>query len=45
MKSPLARLRLRPTMSVAQAVTGVLSDHVTLEYESIDRMYLNLYVP
>jgi hypothetical protein len=32
-------------MSVAQTVADVLLDHVTLECESIDRMYLNLYVP
>ena len=32
-------------MTLARSVTEVLSDHVTLEVESIDRMYLNLYVP
>lgn len=32
-------------MSVPQTVTEVLRDHVTLEVESIDRMYLNVYVP
>ena len=32
-------------MSIAQTVTEVLREHVTLEVESIDRMYLNLYVP
>lgn len=32
-------------MSVPQTVAEVLSDHVTLEYESIDRMYLNVYIP
>ena len=32
-------------MSVPQMVADVLRNHVTLEYESIDRMYLNLYVP
>ena len=32
-------------MSVPQTVAEVLRDHVTLECESIDRMYLNLYVP
>jgi hypothetical protein len=32
-------------MSVPRTVADVLHDHVTLECESIDRMYLNLYVP
>jgi hypothetical protein len=34
-------------MSVAQStsVATILRDHVTLEVESIDRMYLNVYVP
>ena len=32
-------------MSIPQTVTEILRDHVTLEVESIDRMYLNLYVP
>ena len=32
-------------MTVARSVADVLSDHVTLEVECIDRMYLNLYVP
>jgi hypothetical protein len=32
-------------MSVPQSVAEVLKDHVTLEVESIDRMYLNVYVP
>ena len=32
-------------MSIPQTVTEVLREHVTLEVESIDRMYLNLYVP
>jgi hypothetical protein len=32
-------------MNVPQTVTEVLRDHVTLETESIDRMYLNVYVP
>jgi hypothetical protein len=32
-------------MTVARSVSDVLSDHVTLEVECIDRMYLNLYVP
>ena len=32
-------------MTIARSVAEVLSDHVTLEVECIDRMYLNLYVP
>lgn len=32
-------------MSVARTVSQVLESHVTFELESIDRMYLNLYVP
>jgi len=32
-------------MSVAPSVAEILRDHVTLEVEGIDRMYLNLYVP
>src|SRR5437763_6394347 len=32
-------------MSVARTVAAVLRNHVTLEVESIDRMYLNVYVP
>ena len=32
-------------MKIAQSVAGVLQDHVTLEVEGIDRMYLNVYVP
>ena len=32
-------------MSLPQTVAEVLRDHVTLEYESVDRLYLNLYVP
>lgn len=32
-------------MTLPQSVTEVLRDHVRLECESIDRMYLNLYVP
>ena len=32
-------------MSVARSVSEVLSEHVTLEIEGIDRLYLNLYVP
>jgi hypothetical protein len=32
-------------MSIAASAAEVLSQHVTLEVESIDRMYLNVYVP
>ena len=32
-------------MTVARSVSEVLGEHVELEIESIDRMYLNLYVP
>src|SRR6202165_1312710 len=37
---------LEPAMSIAQlSLTELLRQHVTLELECIDRMYLNLYVP
>jgi hypothetical protein len=32
-------------MSVPRSVAEVLANHVTLEVEGIDRMYLNVYVP
>ena len=32
-------------MSVARSVAEVLRDHVLLEVEAIERMYLNVYVP
>ena len=32
-------------MKIPHSVSEILSDHVTLEVESIDRMYLNVYVP
>ena len=32
-------------MSVSRSVAEILSEHVTLEIEGIDRMYLNVYVP
>ena len=32
-------------MSVPQTVARLLREHVTLELESIDRLYLNVYVP
>jgi hypothetical protein len=34
-----------PIMSMPRTVAEVLSEHVTLQVESIDRMYLNLYIP
>src|SRR6516165_4204757 len=33
------------SMSLPRTVAAVLRDHVTLEVEGIDRMYLNIYVP
>jgi hypothetical protein len=32
-------------MTIPRSVADVLRDHVVLEYEAIDRMYLNVYVP
>ena len=32
-------------MTIARSVADVLHNHVVLEYEAIDRMYLNVYVP
>src|ERR1700758_2818078 len=32
-------------MKIARSVADVVRDHVVLEYEAIDRMYLNVYVP
>src|SRR6266545_6840 len=32
-------------MTLPRSVADVLAEHVTLEVESIDRMYLNVYVP
>ena len=32
-------------MSVPHAVATILREHVTLEVEGIDRLYLNAYVP
>ena len=32
-------------MSVPRSVAEVLDEHITLEVEGIDRMYLNVYVP
>src|ERR1700680_2321224 len=41
---PRTRGRPEPTMTVARSVADVLGDHVVLELEGIDRMYLNVYV-
>jgi len=35
----------RPALSITRNVAEVLAEHVTLQMECIDRMYLNLYVP
>ena len=32
-------------MSIPRSVAEILSEHVILELEGIDRMYLNVYVP
>jgi hypothetical protein len=32
-------------MTIAPSVASVISDHVTFELSSLDRLYLNLYVP
>jgi hypothetical protein len=37
--------RPEPEMSLRPSVADILVDHVTLELECIDRMYLNLYIP
>lgn len=42
---PKTRGQPEPKMEIPRSVSEVLSDHVTLELESIDRMYLNAYVP
>src|SRR5208282_5131924 len=42
---PRTRGRPEPAMTIARSVADVLRNHVVLEYESIDRMYLNVYVP
>jgi hypothetical protein len=34
-----------PTTTIAQSAASLLKNHVTLEVEGIDRMYLNAYVP
>ena len=42
---PKTRGRLEPEMTIPHSVSDVLGNHVVLENESIDRMYLNVYVP
>src|SRR5258708_10080298 len=42
---PRSRGRAEPAMSIARSVAEVLGEHVMLEAEAIDRMYLNVYVP
>ena len=32
-------------MNLPRSVAKILDEHVTLEVEGIDRMYLNVYVP
>lgn len=41
----LAYSNQSPIMSIPRTMADVLQDHVTLEVEGIDRMYLNVYVP
>src|ERR1700716_4741108 len=42
---PRTRGRPEPAMNIARSVAEVLREHVELEVEAIDRMYLNVYVP
>jgi hypothetical protein len=42
---PKDRRRPEPTMSIPRSVADVIRNHVTLEVEGIDRMYLNVYQP
>src|SRR5271168_1457640 len=42
---PKDRRRPEPIMSIPRSVADVLQQHVTLEVEGIDRMYLNVYQP
>jgi hypothetical protein len=37
--------RPEPVMTLPRSVGDVLAEHVTLEVECIDRMYLNVYLP
>src|SRR5947209_20025381 len=43
--APRSRQQPEATMSVTQSVATILQEKVTLDIESIDRMYLNVYVP
>src|SRR3984957_15653930 len=42
---PKDRSHTGAEMSLPRSVAEVLSEHVALEVEGIDRMYLNVYVP
>src|SRR5437870_129916 len=44
-RSTKDRHRPEPPMSLPRTVAEILREHVTLEVEGIDRMYLNAYVP
>src|SRR5882672_9586290 len=44
-RSPRIGVVPEPKMSIPRSVAEVLAEHVTLEIEGIDRMYLNVYVP
>src|SRR4051795_9764626 len=44
-RSPRIGVVPEPEMSLPRSVAEVLADHVSLEVEGIDRMYLNVYVP
>ncbi len=39
------RRRPEPIVSIPRSVADIIRNHVTLEVESIDRMYLNVYQP
>ena len=39
------RRRPEPIVSIPRSVADIIRNHVTLEGESIDRMYLNVYQP
>lgn len=42
---PLGPRMTGATMTIARSAAEVLREHVTLEVESLDRLYLNLYIP
>src|SRR5713101_3550680 len=44
-RSARDRHRPEPAMTLPRTVAEVLREHVTLEVECIDRLYLNAYVP